>query len=130
MKDSPRTARNRSRSAFTVAEITLAVSLLAVVMTLVAQVGIQALQQRERVLARQTALGSAANVLEAARACPWEESGPRWAEGQRLPEAYAGRGWELKTVVEPEASRPGVKRVTVTVHWKSLEASPVPSVQM
>jgi len=129
MKNSPRTAAPR-RHAFTIAEVTLALALLALALTMVAEVGVQTLREREHALARQAAEEMATNVLESARACPWENLGPGWAEEQRLPEAYALRGWKWKVLVEPEASRPGVKRVSVTLTGVFGESSPVPPIEM
>ncbi len=105
------------RAGFTVAELTVAVVILAVALTLVAQLGIQSLHERARASAHLTAQEAAANVLEAARACPWDKLTAEWAARQRLPEANNKMGWKLKVQVGPEPSRPQVKRVEVEVHW-------------
>jgi len=103
---------------------------LAVALVLVAQVGVQSLRERARAAALQAAQESAANVLESARACPWEDLNQDWAAGQRLPEPYRGRGWRLQVRAGPEATRPLVKRVTVAVHWVSPQGPPPPPVQL
>jgi prepilin-type N-terminal cleavage/methylation domain-containing protein len=111
--------RYRSRRGFTVTEIMVALGLLGVALVLVAQVGVWALRERARMTDREAAQEMAANVLESARAVGWEELTPEWAQAQRLPEAYAERGWALEVHVAPEESRPLLKRVTVDVLWKA-----------
>jgi hypothetical protein len=97
----------------------IALGILGVVLLLLAELGCQVLTERMRDAARQDALEAAANALEAARACPWDDLTPAWAARQRLPDAVAGRlpGGRLEVRVEPEASRPHTRRVTVEVRW-------------
>jgi Tfp pilus assembly protein PilV len=116
---------SRGRSGFTIAETMVTLGLLAVALTLVAQVGVQTLRERERVVAGQVAREQAINVLETARAQPWEKLDAGWAEKQQLPEAYTRKGWKLQVRVEPEASRPRVKRVSVEVRPEETPAPPV-----
>jgi hypothetical protein len=125
MRSLPTNGPSRGRSAFTIAETTIALGLLAVALTLVAQVGVQTLRERERVVAGQAAREQAVNVLETARAQPWEKLDSGWAEKQRLPEAYIHKGWKLQVRVEPEASRPRVKRVSVEVRPEGSQAPAV-----
>jgi type II secretory pathway pseudopilin PulG len=109
----------KRRPAFTAFEIVIAMSVLAVVIVVTAQVSYQAMRERMRTDARKQALEIASNTLEAARAESWEALTPQWAAEQRLPQ-----GWEesqpvgeLKVRVEPEAGLQNVKRVTATVRW-------------
>lgn len=89
------------------------------VTVLVAELATWTLTERTRSAARNDAVEAAANVLEAARALPWEALTPDWAAAQKLPESLASRLREgrLAVRVEPETSRPLSKRVTVAVHW-------------
>jgi type II secretory pathway pseudopilin PulG len=110
---------------FTIAETMAALGILAVAMVLVAQIGVWTLQEGSRSSARQAAQELAANVLEAARACPWDSLGPDWAAAQKLPQAFDRQGWKLNIQVAPEKSRPHVKRVTVQVEWTPDSEGPL-----
>jgi hypothetical protein len=108
----------------------VAMGLLGAVILLVAQTGYEIAMERLRSSGRQQALEAAANVLEAARACPWDELTPAWAGRQTLPPDLAE--WlldaRLQVRVEPEASRPNARRVTVEIRWshaRGREANPV-----
>jgi prepilin-type N-terminal cleavage/methylation domain-containing protein len=111
------TATAPPRRGFTIAEVMIALAILAVAMTLVAQVGVQSLHERARAAARQEAQELAAGALESARARPWAGLTPAWAAEQQLPERYTQRGWRLEVRAEPEADRTHVKRVTAEVYW-------------
>jgi hypothetical protein len=110
----------------------LAVGVLGMVLLLVAQLGCEFLNERQRSTSRHEALEAAANVLEAARACPWEDLSSAWAAQQRLPESLAARlrQGRLEVRVEPEASRPHTKRVTVEVRWSLADNKPARPVQL
>jgi type II secretory pathway pseudopilin PulG len=114
------------RRAFTAFEIVIAMSVLAVVIVVTAQVSYQAMQERMRNDVRQKALEAANNTLETARALPWEALTPPWAAGQRLPEEWKELqpDGELKVRVEPDTGLPQVKRVTVTVRWDFRDGIP------
>ena len=88
---------------------------IAVAILLAAQLGAWSLGDRIRNQDRRAAEELAANVLESARACPWDELTPRWASAQQLPPPLVERQWKLKVDVDSEKSRPLVKRVTVQV---------------
>jgi hypothetical protein len=109
----------------------LALGILGVMLLLLAQLACQVLSERQHNSTRQEAVEAAANVLEAARACPWDELTPAWADRQRLPESLGRRlrDGQLQVRVEPEASRPHTRRVTVEVHW-SLDDRPAPPVRL
>jgi hypothetical protein len=108
-----------NRRAFSLLDCVAAIGLLALAMTLVAQVSLWSLGERRQGLARQEALEEAANLLETARTLPWEELTPQWAQKQRLPDGLAerlGHG-HLTVHVEPVPSRPHTRRVNVTITW-------------
>jgi prepilin-type N-terminal cleavage/methylation domain-containing protein len=123
--------RPAGRRGFTLAETMVALAVLGVVLLLVAQLGSLVLTERLRSAGRQDALEAADNVLEAARACPWDDLTPAWAARQRLPESLAGRlpHGQLEVRVEPEASRPHTRRVTVEVRW-TFAGKPARPVQL
>lgn len=122
----------RTAAGFTVLEITLALGILLVAMVLVAQAGFASMRDRVRHAARHQAEELAANVLEAARACPWETLTPEWAAGQRLPEGGADRllDGRLTVTVAPEKGQPLVKRVTVTIAWTQDGNKPARPVEL
>jgi prepilin-type N-terminal cleavage/methylation domain-containing protein len=120
------------RRGFTILESMVALGILAVAMLLVAQVGYFALCERQGSAARQEALETAANILEAARGLAWEELTPAWAGRQKLPEHVAGRlrNGKLEVRVEPEASQPRMRRVTVEIRWSPEDDKPVRTVRL
>jgi len=115
--DGPRGAVPRRAALLMEAAVALGVLLTA--MVFVAQIGGLSVAERGRNAARQQALEEAANALETARACAWDELTPEWAAAQRLSEA-SGRLPEGKLTVrvEAESDRPRTKRVTAVVSWK------------
>jgi prepilin-type N-terminal cleavage/methylation domain-containing protein len=120
------------RRGFTLVELLVALAVLGVVLLLVAQLGYLVLRERQRSGARQQAQEAAANVLEAARACPWDDLTPAWAARQRLPESAArllpdGR---LEVRVEPEPSRPHTRRITAEVRWSLDDDRPARPVRL
>ena len=118
--------RQPRRQGFTVLEIMVALGLLSVALVLVAQVGLWSLSERRRSALRQEVLETAANILESAQASSWEALTPEWAAAQRLPESLAERLDQAQLTVraEPEASRPQIKRVTVTIAWRLSNGMP------
>ena len=70
---------------FTVAETVIALAIMAVIVTLVAELGLASLVERQRNGRRQLALEGAVNLLETARASDWEMLTPEWARTQQLP---------------------------------------------
>jgi prepilin-type N-terminal cleavage/methylation domain-containing protein len=120
------------RRGFTVMEVMVALGILGVVAIMLTQVGYQVLTERQRNATHQEALEAAANVLEAARACPWDELTPAWGERQRLPDSLTARPRDgrLAVRVEPEASRPYTRRVTVEVRWSLPDGKPAPPVRL
>jgi prepilin-type N-terminal cleavage/methylation domain-containing protein len=132
MKRSSEPRSPAGRRGFTITETMVALGILGVVLLLLAQLAILVLRERQRSEAHQDALEAAANVLEAARACPWDDLTPAWAARQRLPEPVAGRlpDGRLEVRVEPEQSRPHTRRVTVEVRWSLGDDRPAQSVSL
>jgi len=120
------------RRGFTITEIMVALGVLGAVMLVLAQLACTVLVERRRNALRQEVLEAAANVLEAARACPWEDLSPAWADRQTLPKPLAKRMPEgrLQVRVGPEASRPHTKRITVEIHWLLEDRNPARPVQL
>ncbi len=120
---------SKARCGFTLLETTVSLGILAMALVLVAQTGLWSWRERARSALRLEALEWAANTLESARACPWEDLTPAWGAAQHLPEPLAQRLGDGKVIVhvEPEASRPLIKRVTVEVHalWDQRVEEPL-----
>jgi len=108
------------RSSFTILETVIALGIFAIALILAAQLGTQALAERQRIEQRLAAMEMADNILESARARPWADLTPEWAAAQRLPQDLADRLWESKfsVRVEDERERPRIKRVTVDLRWR------------
>lgn len=102
-------------------EILAALAILGVALVVVAQVGIQAVREKPFAFDRWAAQQLLLNVQEKARATPWEKLDDGWAREQRLPEPYYSRGWILSVRVGLEEARPFLKRISLQLHWKSLQ---------
>jgi prepilin-type N-terminal cleavage/methylation domain-containing protein len=120
------------RRGFTVLETLAALAILAVAMVLAAQAGVWSLMERSRNATRYEVLEAANNILEAGRARSWSELTPDWAAEQRLPQLLAERlhKAQLHVRVEPEASRPHCKRVTVEIRWTLDQGQPARPVRL
>jgi prepilin-type N-terminal cleavage/methylation domain-containing protein len=119
----------RPRRAFTIAEMSIAVVVLGLVVTVVAEIAIRSLRERSRVTERVAVQEEAANLLEAARACPWEKLDATWADGQQLAKEWRDRGWKMKVVLDNQPDRPHVKRVTVEITFTKTDP-PTPPVKL
>lgn len=106
------------RPGMTIAEITVAIGILGIMMVVVAQTGYWSLHQRIENVAKQLALEHANNILEAARTTPFEKLNDNWAEDAGLPD-YRGLfpDGRIGVKVEPEQGVPRTKRVTVEITW-------------
>lgn len=106
------------RHGFSIAEITVALAILGIMMVVVAQTGYWSMQQRLENIAKQLALEHANNIMEAARAMPFDHLDEQWAADLGLPE---GKGLlpdgQLGIKVESENGVPRTKRVTVEISW-------------
>jgi prepilin-type N-terminal cleavage/methylation domain-containing protein len=116
----PRTTGKRQaaglRGGFTILETSVALALLGLALVTTTQLAVWVLSERGRGRDQQAAAELAANVLESARACRWEDLTPAWAAAQRLPGVFQEDGWQLAIRVAPEPSQPEqLKRVTVVV---------------
>lgn len=111
---------------FTIMEVVIAFTILGVVMLLVAQVATYSLRERWRTTARQAALEIASNILEVARACPWEKLDANWAAAQRLPDNVDPHlaDARLEVRVDPEKTLAQIKRVRVILRWQAEESWP------
>jgi type II secretory pathway pseudopilin PulG len=110
----------RNRAAFTVVEATIALALIAVLAVIVAQSLVWSLRERARVATHQAALELAANILEAARAQPWERLDQTWADSQTtIPAEIAPLLPDGTIVVTLETGKPlsATRRITVEVRW-------------
>jgi Tfp pilus assembly protein PilV len=119
-----RQGSSKYRFGFTIAETMVALGILSVVMIVVAQVGFWSAQEYTRTFSRQAAQELAANVLETARASPWEALTPDWAKAQNLPAAFQQAGWRLDVHVDADASRQLMKRVSVRIEPRPGQAQP------
>jgi hypothetical protein len=110
----------------------VALGVLGSLLLVMAQLACSIFEERRRTTVRQDVLEAAANVLEAARACPWQDLSPEWAGRQTLPGHLAERlpDGRLQVRVEPEPSRPHTRRVTVEVHWSQENGQPARPVQL
>jgi hypothetical protein len=100
-------------------ECCVALVLLAAAMMLTMQLGLWSYRSRARLAARFTALEVAANVLEEARALPWDEITGAWAESRRIPadlDSQLSDG-TIDVRVEPVEGQPITKRVSVELRW-------------
>ena len=113
------TALPHTRRGFSLVEAVVALAVLAIAAVLVAEFATWSLAERGRTDARLEALTAATNVLEEARAKPWDELTPEWAAARKLPAPVAARWSDCKLTVKvvAEADRPRVKRVTAEVAW-------------
>jgi len=108
---------------FTVAETVIALAIVAVIVMLVAELGLASLVERQRNGRRQLALEGAVNLLETARASDWEALTPEWARTQQLPGMLAERlpQGKLQVQAEEEKGRALCKRITVEIQWTEDE---------
>jgi hypothetical protein len=119
------------RRAVTVMECTVAATALLFALMIAAQAATWAVAEQLRSQQRQEALEAVANVLETARAQPWESLNADWARRQELLPALAQRlrDAKLTIAVEPEAGRKQSKRVRVELTWKNVDGTPAKPVR-
>jgi type II secretory pathway pseudopilin PulG len=112
-------------------EVTVVLALLLILAAIVTQAIVWGLQERARAAAHAAALEVAANVLEAARAQPWDALDKGWADAQQVPsdmDAVLPDAKVLATVA-PEPKLSECRRVTVEVRWQ-FAPEPARNVQM
>src|SRR5271165_4259816 len=107
----------RTRRAFTLVEVVVAMAVAAVVGVVVAQCTVWAMRERARLAAHRAALELAANVLEEGRARPWDKLDQAWATAQTVPATMAELLPEGKVVVTlgPDSGSRHLRRLTVEV---------------
>jgi type II secretory pathway pseudopilin PulG len=112
-------------------EVTVALALLMILGVIIAQAIVWSLEERARAAAHHAAVKLAANVLEAARAEPWEKLDKSWADAQQVPSDMDAvlPDAKLAVTVAPEPKMPDIRRVTVEVHWQ-FAPQPGKSVQI
>jgi prepilin-type N-terminal cleavage/methylation domain-containing protein len=128
----PRLARFQRRRAFTLLEMTVALAILAVLIVIIAQCFSLSFRERARAASHHVATELAANILEAARAQPFDKLDQSWADSQVIPTYSAEllRQGKVIVTVEPEKSTPNLKRVQVEVRWRFEEHLPMNSVHL
>jgi type II secretory pathway pseudopilin PulG len=105
------------RAGFTILEVTVALAILIILGAIVAQAMVWSLRERARLASHQAATELAANVLEEARAQPWDKLDDKWAEGRTVPSEMAALLPAGKIVVKLESAATS-RRVTVEVRWQ------------
>jgi prepilin-type N-terminal cleavage/methylation domain-containing protein len=120
------------RSGMTLVEVMATLAILGIVAVIVAQCLVWSLRERIRMSSHQAALELAANVLEAARAQPWEKLDQSWADAQAVPPDMSDLLPEGKVAVkvEPGRAAPQSRNVTVEVHWLVESHLPPHSVRL
>jgi prepilin-type N-terminal cleavage/methylation domain-containing protein len=124
--------RERRRSGFTFLEIVVALAVIGVLLVVVFQSVIWSMRARQRLAAQQAAVELAANVLESARAQPWDKLDKSWADAQAIPtdmEALLPDG-EIAIRIEQSRLSPDSRQVTVEVRWRFEANVPHQEVQL
>jgi Tfp pilus assembly protein PilE len=113
-------------------EATVALAIIAIVAAIVAQSIVWSLEERARAASHQAANELAANVLEAARALPFEKLDQHWADAQVVPSEMAALlpGGTVVVTVETGPAMSKTKRVTVEVRWLLMPDHPPQSVRL
>jgi prepilin-type N-terminal cleavage/methylation domain-containing protein len=124
-KDDARPSPRASRTGFTLVECLVAAALLAVVMTLAAQLFVWDARERREVWRRQVAQQEAASVLERFSLTPYEEITEAQVQQIALsPETlnWLSDGKLTVSLEEVTTPRPG-KRLRVEIHWGDANVS-------
>src|SRR5207302_445274 len=97
-----------------------------------AQCIVWSVRERARLAAHQAALELCANVLEAARAQPWDRLDQAWADAQNIPAETADLlpAGKISVTLEAGQPLPHARRVTVEVHWQTVADLPPLSVRL
>ena len=120
------------RGGFSAIEVTVAIGLLIVGATCVAQTAVWSLNERSLADTRLDAMEWANNILEEARSRNWSELTADWGNAQKLPPRLADRMQQPAATirVEPEPGRPRIKRVTISIRWFIAEGAKAPPVDL
>jgi Tfp pilus assembly protein PilE len=113
-------------------EAMVALAVIAVLIVVVAQSLVWSIYERSRLASQNAALELAANVLEAARAQPFDELNQSWADAQAVPPEMAELLPAGKVIakVEPTKGAPHARRLTVEVRWQFDPQAPAQSIQV
>jgi prepilin-type N-terminal cleavage/methylation domain-containing protein len=126
------TRRSVPRGGMTLVEVTVTLAILAILVVIVAQSIAWSLRERARAAAHQAALELATNMLEVARAQPWEQLDNTWAAAQTVPsemKLLLPEG-KIHMTIEPGQPEPGTRRVTAEVTWQFEAHLPPHSVEL
>lgn len=124
--------RTSQRLGFSVVEVVVAIGLLIVGATCVAQTAVWSLHERALADTRLEVMEWANNVLEDARSRAGSDLTAEWANAQKLPTELAERMLQpVATVrVDSERGRPGIKRVSISIRWLVAENAKAPPVDL
>jgi prepilin-type N-terminal cleavage/methylation domain-containing protein len=111
---------SQRRAGFTLVEITVTLAILGILIVIVAQCVVWSMRERVRLVAKQAALELTDNILEAARAQPWDKLDKAWADAQTIPPEVENLLPDGKIAVKVEPGQPLslTRRVTVEVSWQ------------
>jgi type II secretory pathway pseudopilin PulG len=112
------------RLGYTLVEMLAASALVIVVMSFIASLAAWHFRDRAQHQARQIALETANNVLEEARASPWEALTSEWAASKQLSDNPWLPEGQLDVAVTDEQGEKGLKRVTAKVSWIAAASRP------
>jgi len=120
------------RTGHTLIEVTIALALLAIVAAIVVQSLVWSMRDRARLATHHAATELAANVLEAARAQPFDKLDKAWADAQTIPTDMEAMFPQGKLIVAVEALKDATqaRRFTVEVQWQVEPDMPARSVTM
>jgi len=119
------------RRGFTLLELAVAAAILATLIVIIAQCFSLSFRERARAASHQAATELAANLLEAARAQPFDKLDKAWADAQVIPTETADLLPQGKVAVKVEPEKlPNLKRVEVEVQWRFEEHLPMKTVTL
>ena len=108
---------NRIRPGFTLVEMLVATALAVAALSMIATLAAWSFRDRAQHQARHLAIEAANNVLEEARATPWDKLTPAWAASKQLTDDPWLPEGKVDVTVQDEAGEKGLKRVVAKVSW-------------
>lgn len=111
------------RGGFTSLEAIVSLGILATAIALASELVVFGIAERKRNAAHQAAVETATNILEAARACPWNKLNDEWADAQTLPDSDISRLKSARLCVKVEGKaldQPALKCVTVEIEQPNV----------
>ncbi len=120
----------KRRKAIAILDVTIGLGVLSTAMIMAVQTTLWILGERQQSEVRYQAIEAAANLLEAARTCSWDDLDTKWAESRQLPSSLTERLQSPKLLVQvlPEPSRKQMKRLTVELTWTQTDGRPAPPI--